>query len=66
LSLGGGGQGLDDRTIAQLQSMREGYERLFTVGAATGDVLLFRVSMAHATDRRSLRRALDDVLEKSE
>jgi molybdopterin/thiamine biosynthesis adenylyltransferase/nitroreductase/GNAT superfamily N-acetyltransferase len=59
-----GSQGLDDRAIAELQSMRASYERLFIVGSATGEVLLFRVSKAQATDKRSLRRQVDDVLEK--
>ena len=62
----GGGKGLDERTMVELRVMRASYERLFTVGASTAEVLLFRVSMAHATDKRSLRRSLDDVLAKSE
>ena len=61
-----GGEGLDEGTIAELRSMRALYEGLFDLNDSTGEVLLFRVAIARATEKRSLRRPLDDVLERAD
>jgi molybdopterin/thiamine biosynthesis adenylyltransferase len=58
----GHGEGLDERTVANVRRLRLVFDQLFHVDGYMGEVFLFRISSAEATSRRSLRRDLDDVL----
>jgi hypothetical protein len=51
--LRGQGERLDEWTVAELRRLRLLYEDLFHVDATTGEVFLFRMGFAEATDRRS-------------
>jgi molybdopterin/thiamine biosynthesis adenylyltransferase len=56
------GEGFDQHMIAELRAIRPIYERVFKLSGPTADVILFRISYNDATEKRSLRRPLDDVL----
>lgn len=60
--LRGGGAGLDEATQAELRTLRRDYEKLFNVAETRGEIMLFRVSQAAATEARSRRRRVDEVL----
>ena len=60
--LRGGGTGLDAATLAELMDLRPTYEKFFCVKEAAAEVMLFRLSVAHPAEVRSLRRQVDDVL----
>jgi nitroreductase/molybdopterin/thiamine biosynthesis adenylyltransferase len=61
--LRGGGEGLGERTIAELRAIRPAYARLFGVRDDDAEVLLFRLSIADPPTLRSLRRPLAEILE---
>jgi molybdopterin/thiamine biosynthesis adenylyltransferase len=60
--LRGGGIGLDAATRTELMEMRPKYESLFRVTESIAEVMLFRLSISHSAEVRSLRRQLDEVL----
>jgi hypothetical protein len=57
-----GGEGLDDEMARELARLRPRWEQLFNNPPDAGEVMLFRVCLGADTDRRSLRRPLDQVL----
>jgi hypothetical protein len=58
----GQGEGLDAMTIETAKQLRGPYCELFELEDDTAEVLLFRISHAEATEARSLRRPLGEVL----
>lgn len=60
--LRGEGTGLDGETQLELRELRRRYENLFPISETHAEVMLFRVSQATATEARSPRRCVNDVL----
>ena len=61
--LHGQGIGLDQAAIAELQSLRQRFVKLFPIVAAQqGEILLFRLAVADTPKVRSLRRPVAQVL----
>jgi hypothetical protein len=54
---------LDGETIARIQALKASYEQLFNVMLSSAGVFMFRMSVADATEKRSLRRPVEDVLQ---
>jgi hypothetical protein len=60
--LRGGGEGLPEAAASELRSLRPRFEALFQARPMAAEALLFRIGFAEASVKRSLRRAVSDVL----
>jgi hypothetical protein len=58
----GNGIGLPDWMTSELRELRSRYRKLFAINDQMGEILLFRLSLAEASQARSLRRPVDKVL----
>jgi len=58
----GQGAGFDSQMVQELAGLRPRWEQIFHNPTDAAEAMLFRVSVGTDTDRRSLRRPLDQVL----
>lgn len=60
--LRGRGEGLDSATAEEIARLRSPYEALFRVEDGMAEVMLIRIGRAQASESRSSRRSVDEVL----